>query len=293
MLLCVDAGNSDVTLGLFGDGGLGATRRAATSTVAAASLDQVELLLEGLLGLDHASLSGVDAVSCASVVPAVTDRLRGVTARRGIQLVLAGAATVPFPVQVDRPAEVGPDRLVNALAAQRELGAPAIVVDLGTAITIDAVAPDGAFVGGLIAPGPTLGLAALAGRTALLPRVELDQPPSIIGRDTVTAIQAGVVGGTQALVAGLVARVRSELAASAEIAPASIGTVMTGGHAAAAWARAIEGIDAIDPLLTLKGLAYLHTEAVERQARAVAEERRAREGAASPGPGHEPEGVAR
>lgn len=291
MLLCIDAGNSDVTLGLFGDGGLGASRRAATATLAAESLDQVELMLEGLLGLDHASLSGVDAVSCASVVPAVTDRLRGVTARRGIQLVLAGAATVPFPVRVDRPAEVGPDRLVNALAAQRELGAPVVVVDLGTAITIDAVAPDGAFVGGIIAPGPTLGLAALAGRTALLPRVELEQPPTIIGSDTASAIQAGVVGGTQALVSGLVARVRSELARTAGVGPASIGTIMTGGHAATAWARSIDGIDAIDPLLTLKGLAYLYAEWVESQARTVAEERMARDAGASER--HEREGAAR
>ena len=119
---------------------------------------------------------------------------------------------MPLAVRVDRPGEVGADRLVNALAAARLHGTPAVVVDFGTATTFDCVAADGAYVGGAIAPGLELGLDALAARTAKLPRVELRAPDRAIGRDTVSAIQSGTVLGYQALTAGLLARIRRELA---------------------------------------------------------------------------------
>ena len=110
---------------------------------------------------------------------------------------------MPIPIRVDRPGEVGADRLVNALAAARLYGTPAVVVDFGTATTFDCVASDGAYVGGAIAPGLELGLEALAARTAKLPRIELRAPDRAIGRDTVTSIQSGAVFGYQALAAGL------------------------------------------------------------------------------------------
>ena len=125
--------------------------------------------------------------------------------RRDVGLLEATAGTLPIAVRVDRPAEVGPDRLVNALAAARLHGAPAIVVDFGTATTFDVVAPDGAYVGGAIAPGLELGLEVLAARTARLPRVELRAPDRAIGRDTASAIQSGAIFGYQALAAGLLA----------------------------------------------------------------------------------------
>ncbi len=104
---------------------------------------------------------------------------------------MAAAGTVPLAIRVDRPSEVGADRLVNALAAARLYGTPAVVVDFGTATTLDCVATDGAYVGGAIAPGLELGLEALAARTAKLPRIELRAPDRAIGRDTVTAMQCG------------------------------------------------------------------------------------------------------
>jgi type III pantothenate kinase len=165
--------------------------------------------------------------------------------------------TVPIAVRVDRPAEVGPDRLVNAFAAIRLHGAPSIVVDFGTATTFDVVAPDGAYVGGAIAPGLEIGLEALATRTARLPRVELREPSTVIGRDTATAMQAGTIFGYQALASGLLARTRAELAAETGVDPASIPAILTGGLSAAPWARGIEGVDAIDPDLTLRGLLLL------------------------------------
>jgi type III pantothenate kinase len=258
MLLALDIGNTNLTVGSFRAGALIATRRAATE--ARASADQLELLLDGLLRLDGASLGDVSAISLASVVPAMTAAVEAVTARRGQPLLIASAGTVPLAVRTDRPADVGADRLVNALAAHRLYGTPAVVVDFGTATTFDCVATDGAYVGGAIAPGLELGLDALAARTAKLPRIELRAPDRAIGKDTVSAMQSGTIFGYQALTTGLLERIRAELADSCDVAPAGVLAILTGGLSGAPWARSIEGVDHIDPDLTLKGLAILHAE---------------------------------
>jgi type III pantothenate kinase len=258
MLLAVDIGNTNITLGLVEDGAIAATRRAGTR--GAETTDELEVLLRDLLALDEHALHGVAAMSVASVVPALTATLEAVAARHGIPVLVASAGTVPIAIRLDRPDQVGADRIVNALAAVRLYGSPAIVMDLGTATTLDCVGPDGAFVGGAIAPGLELGLEALAARTAKLPRVELRTPDRVIGRDTISAIQAGTVIGYQALATGLLARARRELADGAGLEPAQVHTILTGGLAAAPWARDVGGVDAIDPGLTLKGLAILHAE---------------------------------
>jgi type III pantothenate kinase len=258
MLLVVDIGNSNVTTGLARGATLTSTRRA--QTVRHATADELELLLDGLLRLDDASFADVSAIACASVVPELTAGLGALAARRERPLLVASAGTIPLAIRVERPTEVGPDRLVNALAAVRLHGAPALVVDLGTATTFDCVDGDGAFVGGAIAPGLELGLDALAGRTAKLPRIELRTPDRAIGRDTVSAIQAGTVLGHQVLVSGMIARIRRELADEARVAASDVRVLLTGGLAAAPWAHGVEGVDAIDPDLTLRGLAILHAE---------------------------------
>ncbi len=258
MLLAIDIGNSNVTIGLVRGGALVATRRAAT--VSRATADELELLLDGLLRLDDASFADVDAIACASVVLSLTAHVEAIAARRERALTVARAGVVPIAVRTDRPGEVGADRLVNALAAARLYGTPAVVVDFGTATTLDCVAADGAYIGGAIAPGLELGLEALAARTAKLPRIELRAPDRAIGRDTVSAMQAGTVFGYQALASGLLARVRRELADLADIQPRDVKAILTGGLSAAPWAAGIEDIDAIDPDLTLKGLAILHAE---------------------------------
>ncbi len=260
MLLAIDIGNTNVTLGLFKAGTLVVTRRAATN--ARASADEFEALLDALLRLDDASLADVSAMVAASVVPSLTAATEAVAARRERPLLLATAGTVPLAVRVDRPQEVGADRLVNALAAGRIYGTPAVVVDFGTATTFDCVAVDGAYVGGAIAPGLELGLEALASRTAKLPRIELRAPDRAIGRDTVSAMQSGTVFGYQALTSGLLARIRGELAEMGGVAPADVRAILTGGLSAAPWAQSLPGVDAIDPDLTLKGLAILHAEVV-------------------------------
>jgi type III pantothenate kinase len=258
MLLAIDVGNTNISLGWFRNGTLVGTRRAATNPHASA--DELELLLDGLLRLDDASFADVSAIACASVVPVVTVALEAIAERRDRPLVVAGVGTVPLPVRVDRPGDVGADRLVNALAAARLHGTPAVVADFGTATTFDCVAADGAYVGGAIAPGLELGLEALAARTAKLPRIELRVPDRAIGRDTVSAMQAGTIIGYQALASGLLARIRRELADGSGVPVDAVHTILTGGLSAAPWAAAIEGVDVIDPDLTLKGLAILHAE---------------------------------
>lgn len=258
MLLAVDIGNTNVTVGSFRNGSLVATRRTATEPQATA--DELELRLIDLLRLDEAVLADISAIACASVVPALTAALEAVAERHDRPIVVASAGTVPIPIRVDRPGDVGADRLVNALAAARLHGVPAIVVDVGTATTFDCVAPDGAFVGGAIAPGLMLGLDALSARTAKLPRVELRAPDRAIGRDSIAAIQSGAVLGYQALVTGLLARMRRELADLGDVGPEDVRGILTGGLSVAPWAADLDGIDVIDPELTLKGLAILHAE---------------------------------
>src|SRR5689334_16937129 len=141
MLLAIDIGNSNITIGLVRNGALIATRRAATP--ARATTDELELLLEELLRLDDASFADVDAVACASVVPSLTAHIEAIAARRDRALTVATSGTVHIAIRTERPGEVGADRLVNALAAGRLYGTPAVVVDFGTATTFDCIAADG------------------------------------------------------------------------------------------------------------------------------------------------------
>jgi type III pantothenate kinase len=256
MLLAVDVGNSNLRLGAARGGSLVATRRAAT--VAGATPDELELLVGGLLGLDGLALDDAGAIALSSTVPGLVAGFEAVAARHMLPCVVASAGTVPLPVRVERPAEVGPDRLVNAFAAAQLHGTPAIVVDCGTATTLDAVDAEGAFVGGAIAPGLVLGLEALAARTARLPRIEPRLPDGPIGRETGAAIRVGTVLGHRLMIEGLLARMRRELAAATGSSPHDVRVVLTGGLAALPWARTVEGVDAIDPDLTLRGLVLFH-----------------------------------
>jgi type III pantothenate kinase len=258
MLLALDVGNTNITSGLFRAGALLSVRRAATVT--RSTPDEIELVLGGLLGLDDVGLADLDSIVLASVVPSLSAAVEAVAERHDRPLLIASSGTVPIAVRVDRPGDVGADRLVNGLAAARLYGTPAVVADFGTATTFDCVAVDGAYVGGAIAPGLELGLEALAARTAKLPRVELRAPDRAIARDTVGAIQAGAVLGYQALAGGLLERIRAELAEANGVRPSDVRAIATGGLSQAPWVRAVRGFDAIDPELTLKGLAILHAE---------------------------------
>lgn len=258
MLLAIDVGNSSVTAAVVRDGALGP--RGRTPSRRDATTAELEAALGDLLAEAGVAWEAAAGISCASVVPALTGRVREIAAARGIPLLLATHETVPIPIRVDDPATVGADRLVDAYAAWRFHRTPAVVLDFGTATTVDAVGPDGAYLGGAIAPGLELGLDALAARTALLPRVELRAPDRAMATNTVEAIQAGAVLGYQALAAGLLARVRRELSETTGVAEGEIASIATGGLSAAPWARSIEGLEIVDPDLTLKGLAALWAE---------------------------------
>jgi type III pantothenate kinase len=234
MLLAIDVGNTNITLGRFEDGELVDTNRIATSVEAIWALD----------------LTDTSEAVVASVVPEVTSAVVERCAKHDIPLLVADWQTIPMPVEVERPDQVGADRLVNAFAAARLYGQPAIVVDLGTATTFDVVDANGAFVGGAIAPGIRLGAAALASRTALLPRIELELPDRAIGRNTVEALQAGIVLGHRHLVEGLVTDIRGIIGVDAVV-------LLTGGYAAREdspfrflWQH--------EPDLTLNGIRLIH-----------------------------------
>ena len=255
MILALDVGNTNMSLGIVRGGDVGAARRAATRPQATA--EELARTLDELLEPDGVALAGIELLLLVSVVPAVTTNIAEMCAKHGIRLIVADAATLPMTIRVDQPAEVGADRLVGAFAAALLYGAPAIVVSLGTATTFNVVDADGAFIGGAIAPGLGLGLRALAERTAQLPSVGIDLPGRSIGRDTVSAIQSGAVLGHVALVEGLVRRQVAELGQSPKV-------VLTGGLARLPWAQSISGVDAIEPLLTLRGLALLQRELAAR-----------------------------
>ncbi len=259
MLLAIDVGNTTITLSVAREGEPGRPRRAATR--AGATSDELEALLDDLLQLDGTRLGDVDEIVLASVVPQLTGALLALARRREIRVLSADATTITIPVRTERPAEVGADRLCNALAAARLHGTPAIVVDLGTATNFDVVSADGAYIGGALAPGLELGLAALAERTAKLPRVELAEPAWAIGRDTVAALQSGAIIGYRGLVREIVAAIKAELAADDGRQPR---VILTGGLSEAPWAADIPGVDVVDPALTLRGLVLLHAEAGAR-----------------------------
>lgn len=256
MWVAISVGNTNVAWAPVAGGRLLGPRRLAPWRSAGAT--SLEGLLADLVDRPPTVDRGLEGLVAASVVPAADRALERLAAAMGARLVRAGPESVPIAVRVDRPAAIGSDRLVNAYACGRLHGTPAIVVDLGTATTVDAVAADGGFLGGAIAAGPQLGLDALAERTALLPRVELREVDAAIGRDTISAMLSGATFGQLGLVSELVERMRGEL--QGEAGGRSIVTVATGGHAGAAWAAGLP-VDVVDPDLTLAGLALLAQDA--------------------------------
>jgi type III pantothenate kinase len=222
-LLAVDIGNSHTVLGLVHDGEVSASWR--TATEARRTSDDWAIVLRGLLG---AHLDDVEGIAVCSTVPAVLHEWRDMMARHFAQVphvVVEPGVRTGVPVLMDNPREVGSDRILNALAAATDLGGPAIVVDFGgTATTFDVVSAKGQYVGGAISPGIEISLEALGRRGAQLRTVELLRPRSVIARNTVEALQSGMVFGVAAQVEGIVARMIAELGAE----PAEVRVVATG-----------------------------------------------------------------
>ncbi len=248
MLLAIDVGNSQTHLGVFDDDSLMHEWRASTD--ANRTADEWALMFGSFLSWADLSFTRqITGVAISSVVPRATQELREMAFRYfGFPpLVLEPGVKTGIAVLTDNPREVGADRVANAVAAHELFGgAPGIVVDFGTAITVDAISSTGDYLGGAIAPGVAVAAQGLFSATALLPIVELTAPPAAIGKRTALSVQSGIIFGTAALVDGLVARIAEELGGDIHV-------VATGGLAATV-VEHCRRIDKIDPILTLSGL---------------------------------------
>jgi type III pantothenate kinase len=227
MLLCADIGNSHTTIGLIHDGDVVDHWRVATDERRTA--DEWGVLLKGLLQDSHATEPLVGVSVCATV-PAVLhewrEMLRGYYGDLHHVVVEPGVKT-GVPVLMDNPREVGSDRIINALAAAQMFDGPSIVVDFGTATTFDVVSVRGEYIGGAISPGIDISLEALGRRGAQLRKVELLRPRSVIAKNTVEALQSGVLYGFASQVDGMVARMIAEMRQQ----PGDVNVIATGGLA--------------------------------------------------------------
>jgi type III pantothenate kinase len=247
MLLTVDVGNTNIVLGLFDGEHLFESYRLRTD--ARVTADELALLFHGLL-VKHPE---PDGIAVCSTVPQVLDQLRLMVERYypdAATVVVGPGVKTGVPLLYDNPKEVGPDRVVNTLAAHTLYGGPAIVVDFGTSTNFDVVSEKGEFLGGALAPGVEISVDALAARAARLFKVELTEPRSVIGKTTVEALQSGLVYGFASQVDGMVERISRELDADpVVIATGGLSHLMTG---------ICESIDEHEPDLTLIGLRLVH-----------------------------------
>jgi len=250
MLLTIDVGNTQVALGMFdGDDLIGHWR---VSTNADATFDEVRWQISGILGADGFSQSDILGVAISSVVPAITTSLRRVAPHitTGAVVVVEPGTKTGLSIEIDNPREVGADRVVNSVAARERHGEPAIVVDFGTSTNFDVIGPDGAYLGGSIAPGLAISTDALVSGTAALRDVEFAEPRSVIGKGTVEAIQSGALYGHAGLVDGIIERIAATLGGD-------IQRVATGGLASTIVPHC-RSVETIDPYLTLEGLKIIY-----------------------------------
>ena len=245
-LLAIDVGNTQTVVGLFEGEDLLSSWR--LGSVARRTTDELAILMEGLFRLGEHQMSDVGRVVIASVVPPLGPNLEDMAKRYfGVKpLVVGPGIRTGISIKYDNPREVGADRIVNAVAGYHLYGGPLIIVDFGTAITFDALSAAGEYLGGAISPGLGIALEALIDKTARLPRVETAVPPSVIGKNTVHSIQAGIAYGYRGLVREIVDCMKTELGRETKV-------VATGGQSLALGEE--EGVfDMINPDLTLLGL---------------------------------------
>ncbi len=250
MLLAIEQGNTNTLFAIHDGEAWTSQWRAATESSRTA--DEYAVWLFQLLAMAGLNFSMLDACIISSVVPQSIFNLRNL-ARRYLHVepvVIGENADLGIPVRIDKPSEAGADRLVNAIGAHAVYSGPLIVIDSGTATTFDVIAADGGFEGGVIAPGINLSMEALHAAAAKLPRVAIQKPARVIGKDTVGAMQAGVFWGYIALIEGLIARIKAEY-------PEPMTVVATGG-VASLFHGATDTIDHFDPDLTIRGLLEIH-----------------------------------
>jgi type III pantothenate kinase len=241
MLLAVDVGNTQTVFGLYDGADLGERWRIATE--AQRTGDELGALLA-----DFLDPAAIDGICLSSTVPRLVPEYEHLAERwvKAQLLVIGPGVRTGIEIQYDDPREVGPDRVMNAVAAKERYGAPAIVADFGTSTNFDVVSPDGAYVGGVLAPGIEVSMEALFARAARLVKVDYAEPPHVIGKTTAGALQSGLVYGFAGQVDGIVEAIRGELGTEAPV----IGT----GGLVDLIAPHSRTIGQVEPFLTLEGL---------------------------------------
>jgi type III pantothenate kinase len=251
MLLAIDSGNTNVVFAVFdGETPKGEWR---ASSDAKRTADEHAVWLSQLMRLEGIDAAKIDEAIIATVVPEALHGLKTLCRRYfNCEPLVVGERGVDIgvAVRVDAPDEVGADRLVNAASAHARFGGPLIVIDFGTATTFDVVDEDGAYCGGVIAPGINLSLDALHQAAAKLPRIAVERPERVIGKRTIPAMRSGIYWGYVGLIEGVIARIREEFGTEMKV-------IATGGLAPL-FAGATPVIEHLDPDLTLRGLAQIN-----------------------------------
>ena len=250
MLLTIDVGNSNTVLGVFDGAELQAHWRLTTRREQTA--DEYGILVRSLFAGTGLDPSKVQAIALASVVPPLTPVLVEL-ARHYLghePLVIGPGVKTGMPILYEPPGDVGADRIVNGVAALALYGGPVIVVDFGTATTLDVITRKGEYAGGVICPGIGISADALFQRAARLPRVDVRHPGRVVGRTTVGSMQSGLYFGYAAMCEGLIARIRAEIGEPARV-------VATGGFAET-MAAETPSIETVNPVLTLVGLRLIY-----------------------------------
>ena len=246
MLLAIEQGNTNTLFAVHDGTGWIAQWRTATESTRTA--DEYAVWLSQLLSMRDIKMAALDGCIISSVVPQSIFNLKNLS-RRYLNvepLVIGDNVELGIPVRITKPSEAGADRLVNAIGAHLKYPGDLIVIDSGTATTFDVIAADGAFEGGVIAPGINLSLQALHEAAAMLPRIAIQKPDRVIGKDTVSNMQSGVFWGYVSLIEGMVARMKTEWAKPMTV----IGT----GGVASLFEGATDSIDHFDADLTIRGL---------------------------------------
>lgn len=250
MLLAIEQGNTNSVFAVHDGASWVAQWRSATEPTRTA--DEYIVWLSHLMAMQKLDVALLNACVISSVVPQSIFNLRNLSRRYlGVEPLIVGEnIELGIEVRTLKPSEVGADRLVNALGARALYAPPLIIVDSGTAITLDVIGRDGAFEGGIIAPGVHLSMEALHAAAAKLPRVALQRPRRVVGNDTVSAMQSGVFWGHVAMIEGMITRIKAER-------NESMAVVATGG-VTSLFRGATTAIDHFDPDLTIRGLLEIY-----------------------------------
>ncbi|MBD2848407.1 type III pantothenate kinase [Paenibacillus sp. IB182496] len=250
MILVIDVGNTNIVVGVYRGSEL--LHHWRLSTNRSATVDEYGVTIHNLLQLADLRIDEIAGIMISSVVPPLMRTLEQLCLKymRQRPLIVGPGIKTGLNIRYENPREVGADRIVNAVAGIEKYGTPLIVVDFGTATTFDYIDRDANYMGGAIVPGIGISTEALYQRAAKLPRIELVKPPSVIGRNPVTSMQAGIIYGYAGQVDGIVKRIRSEFRVDPYV-------VATGGLAELIAAES-ETIREVDPLLTLEGLRLIY-----------------------------------